>query len=84
MTSSLPLMGIENSLYRLTHTRQAIYSLPLMGIENRRFPAVADECAGDSLPLMGIENDGNRSGDNDRGLLITPHGDRKPPVISAS
>ena len=27
-------MGIENSLYRLTHTRQAIYSLPLMGIEN--------------------------------------------------
>ena len=26
--------GIENSLYRLTHKRQAICSLPLMGIEN--------------------------------------------------
>ena len=59
-------------------------SLPLMGIENPprwRRSRPAPSC---SLPLMGIENYEPPGRTQRRPALITPHGDRKPSILTES
>ena len=62
--------------------RVAYFSLPLMGIVNRSGSARSIRASASSLPLMGIVN--LKTGSDDRCVivLITPHGDCKPPSFA--
>ena len=78
-SSSLPLMGIGN-VDAPRAEPQRIGSLPLMGIGNARSPDPTVRPMSTSLPLMGIGNrEDRRRRDVVGSVLITPHGDWKPP-----
>ena len=78
--TSLPLMGIENPM-SLPFASPCASSLPLMGIENTWGSSASTFAGSISLPLMGIENYRLlRAAECSQPVLITPHGDRKPPV----
>ena len=76
-----PSWGSETSLEGAMALRAVKTSLPLMGIGNTRPARRSTSTCRCSLPLMGI---GNELPSLDilvaRPQLITPHGDRKPPI----
>ena len=76
VTTSLPLMGIENPRPCCRSASRPI-SLPLMGIENTLTTRLVHTSGQCSLPLMGIENHRQSPPSRPVAVLITPHGDRK-------
>ena len=84
--SSLPLMGIGNPAAAVRTGGRPRSSLPLMGIGNR--PRRAHRAAGTGhvahYPSWGSETRTSGGGWRRPWLtLITPHGDRKPPLLLA-
>ena len=78
--SHYPSWGSKTTVLGAVHVDYQLDSLPLMGIENMYRRGIPRGCTRSiSLPLMGIENERIRLRQvRQPGLLITPHGDRKP------